>query len=73
MICIQFSQYSMEEVTAIHVWRKVIVEVAIGIVRVVITRSVLAIQKIIFMVYSNSIKHKVVSMAGSHDSMEIIT
>lgn len=35
----------MEEVTAIHVWRKVIVEAAIGLVRVVITRSVLAIQK----------------------------
>lgn len=53
----------MEEVTAIHVWRKVIVEVAIELVIVEITRSVLAVQKYFY----GWQKFKVVFVAGSHD------
>lgn len=43
-----FNSASMGEVTAIPVWRKVIVEAAIGLVIVVITRSILAVQKLFY-------------------------
>lgn len=71
MIYIQFSQYGRGNCNPCL--EKSHCGSSYRIIRVVITRSVLAIREVIFIVYSNSVKHKVLFVAGSHDSMKIIT